>query len=35
MPEGVRDYAEGEDIFVVWDIQQNQLVSDYEILKKA
>lgn len=35
LPEHIRDYQEGEDLFVVWDIQQNQIVSDYDILKKT
>ena len=35
VPDHIRDYSEGEDIFVVWDISQNQLVSDYDMLKKT
>jgi hypothetical protein len=26
----IRDYNEGEDIFVVWDIVNNQIFSDYD-----
>ena len=33
--EHVRDYAGGEDIFAVWDIDNNELVNDYDQLKKS
>lgn len=34
-PDHIRDFKEGEDIFVVWDISQNQIVSDFDLLKKV
>ena len=33
--EHVRDYAGHEDIFAVWDIENNELVNDYDTLKKS
>ena len=33
--EHVRDYVGGEDIFAVWDIDNNELVNDYDQLKKS
>ena len=35
-PDQIREYAQNEAEFgySVWDIQHNQMVSDYEILKK-
>lgn len=33
--EHVRDYGGGEDIFAVWDIDNNELVNDYDTLKKS
>lgn len=33
--EHVRDYEGGEDIFAVWDIQDNELVNDYDSIKKS
>jgi len=32
-PDHIKDYQEGEDIFVVWDILLKQIISDYEKLK--
>jgi hypothetical protein len=33
--EHVRDYSGGEDIFAIWDIENNELVSEYDALKKS
>ena len=35
MPDHIRDLTENDDIFVVWDISQNQIVTDYDLLKKS
>lgn len=33
--ENVRDYEMGEDIIAVWDIENNEIVNDYDQLKKS
>lgn len=33
--ENVRNFEGGEDIFAVWDIENNELVNDYNQLKKS
>jgi hypothetical protein len=33
--DNVRDFEGGEDIFAVWDIENNELVNDYDQLKKS
>jgi hypothetical protein len=33
--ENVRDYESGEDILAVWDIENNEIVNDYDQLKKS
>jgi antirestriction protein len=33
--EHVRNYVGGEDIFAVWDIENNELVNDYDQLKRS
>ena len=33
--ENVKDYVGGEDIFAIWDIDNNELVNDFDSLKKS